>query len=149
MGFNNWLTEINYDFVACGKKSVLKTFLSNLPTISFKTKSINEKWRINLTEPSICICGIYFSQSLSFLSSLPGTNKPECSHCLDNPRRKCKHCACSVCGGKHAPERQIICDECNQAYHLECIVPPLTAIPEEDEWYTHTSHLSQFNLFIY
>ena len=23
--------------------------------------------------------------------------KPDCSWCKDNPRRKCKHCACSVC----------------------------------------------------
>ncbi|KAK7467888.1 hypothetical protein BaRGS_00036893 [Batillaria attramentaria] len=62
-------------------------------------------------------------------------NKPECDHCKDNPRRKCKHCACCVCGGKHDPEKQLMCDECDQAYHLDCLNPPLTAIPDEDEWY--------------
>ncbi|XP_025095806.1 E3 ubiquitin-protein ligase UHRF1-like isoform X2 [Pomacea canaliculata] len=62
-------------------------------------------------------------------------NKPECDHCQDNPRRKCKHCACCVCGGKNEPEKQVMCDECDQAYHLECLNPPLTAVPQEDEWY--------------
>ncbi|KAH3867286.1 hypothetical protein DPMN_030412, partial [Dreissena polymorpha] len=69
------------------------------------------------------------------MSPVKRTNKPDCEHCMDNPRKKCKHCACCKCGGKHEPERQIICDECNKAYHLQCMDPPLTAIPTEDEWY--------------
>lgn len=63
-----------------------------------------------------------------------GKNKPDCDHCLDNPRKKCKHCACCVCGGKHDPDKQILCDECDQAYHLGCLKPPLTSIPDDDEW---------------
>ncbi|CAI9727269.1 E3 ubiquitin-protein ligase UHRF1-like [Octopus vulgaris] len=62
-------------------------------------------------------------------------NKPECDYCNDNPRRKCRHCACSVCGGKNNPEKQILCDECDMAYHLDCLKPPLEKIPDEDEWY--------------
>ncbi|XP_063399253.1 E3 ubiquitin-protein ligase UHRF1-like [Mytilus trossulus] len=62
-------------------------------------------------------------------------NKPDCDHCLDNPRKKCKHCACCECGGKQDPDKQILCDECDQAYHLACLKPPLTSIPEDDEWY--------------
>ncbi|XP_050407733.2 E3 ubiquitin-protein ligase UHRF1-like [Patella vulgata] len=62
-------------------------------------------------------------------------NKIECEKCRDNPRVKCKECACSVCGGKQEPEKQILCDECNKAYHLFCMNPPLTKVPEEDEWY--------------
>ena len=68
----------------------------------------------------------------SFIFS--GKNKPDCDHCLDNPRKKCKHCACCVCGGKHDPDKQILCDECDQAYHLGCLKPPLTSIPDDDEW---------------
>ncbi|KAK3103860.1 hypothetical protein FSP39_022483 [Pinctada imbricata] len=63
------------------------------------------------------------------------TNKPDCDFCLDNPRRKCKHCGCCVCGGKDEPDKQILCDECDQAYHLHCLNPPLEKLPEEDEWY--------------
>ncbi|KAL4236714.1 ubiquitin-like with PHD and RING finger domains 2 [Mactra antiquata] len=69
------------------------------------------------------------------MSPVKRTNKPDCDHCLDNPRRKCKHCACCVCGGKQEPERQILCDECNKAYHLQCMDPPLDKIPDDDEWY--------------
>ena len=60
--------------------------------------------------------------------------KPDCNWCKDNPRRKCKHCACSVCGGKDSPEKQILCDECDMAYHLWCLTPPLEGVPESDEW---------------
>ncbi|XP_074640769.1 E3 ubiquitin-protein ligase UHRF1-like [Tubulanus polymorphus] len=62
-------------------------------------------------------------------------NKPNCDECQDNPRRKCKFCSCSTCGGKSDPEKQILCDECDQAFHIFCLDPPLTDIPEEDEWY--------------
>ncbi|KAL5021077.1 hypothetical protein ScPMuIL_000232 [Solemya velum] len=72
------------------------------------------------------------------MSPVKRTNKPECDHCKDNPRRKCKFCACCVCGGKHDPDKQILCDECNQAYHLTCLSPALKSIPEEDEWYCPT-----------
>ncbi|XP_062593706.1 E3 ubiquitin-protein ligase UHRF1-like [Saccostrea cucullata] len=68
-------------------------------------------------------------------SPVKRTNKPDCDFCKDNPKRKCKHCACSVCGGKHDPDKQILCDECDQAYHLQCLDPPLDKLPEEDEWY--------------
>ena len=60
--------------------------------------------------------------------------KPDCNWCKDNPRRKCKHCACSVCGGKDSPEKRILCDECDMAYHLWCLTPPLEGVPESDEW---------------
>jgi len=59
-------------------------------------------------------------------------NRPDCDWCKDNPRRKCKHCACSVCGGKESPERQILCDECNQAFHLWCLDPKLDSVPDDD-----------------
>ena len=60
--------------------------------------------------------------------------KPDCDWCKDNSRRKCKHCACSVCGGKDSPDKQILCDECDMAYHLWCLFPALESIPDVDEW---------------
>ncbi|XP_014673331.1 PREDICTED: E3 ubiquitin-protein ligase UHRF1-like [Priapulus caudatus] len=68
-------------------------------------------------------------------SPLKRLSKPECSHCNDNPRRKCKECACGICGGKSDPNKQILCDECDAAYHIFCLDPPLEAIPDVDEWY--------------
>lgn len=63
--------------------------------------------------------------------------KPDCDHCKDNPSRRCKHCACSQCGGKNDPDKQILCDECDMAFHLWCLTPPLGEVPESDEWYCH------------
>lgn len=60
---------------------------------------------------------------------------PFCATCQDNPKRKCKECSCQVCGGKDEPDRQLMCDECDMAYHLRCLNPPLEAIPDIDEWY--------------
>uniref|UniRef100_A0A0B7A0A8 RING-type E3 ubiquitin transferase n=1 Tax=Arion vulgaris TaxID=1028688 RepID=A0A0B7A0A8_9EUPU len=62
-------------------------------------------------------------------------NKPECEHCQDNPKKKCKHCGCVVCADKKDPDKTILCDECNEAYHLYCLKPALSSVPQEDEWY--------------
>ncbi|XP_020629479.1 E3 ubiquitin-protein ligase UHRF1-like isoform X1 [Orbicella faveolata] len=61
--------------------------------------------------------------------------KPDCSHCKDDPKKLCKHCACHKCGGKENPGDQLLCDECDLAYHIYCLTPPLTKIPEDDEWF--------------
>lgn len=53
---------------------------------------------------------------------------------MDNTRRKCKFCACCVCGEKRDPDKQLACDECDEFYHLWCLSPPLDDIPEDEEW---------------
>ena len=63
-----------------------------------------------------------------------GTNKADCDVCKDNPRKKCKQCACHECGDKKDPNKTIMCDECDSAWHLYCLNPPLVELPEEDEW---------------
>jgi len=63
-----------------------------------------------------------------------GENKADCDHCGDNPNRRCKHCSCSICGEKREPDKQLMCDECDAAYHIYCLRPPLAEIPEVDEW---------------
>lgn len=60
--------------------------------------------------------------------------KPDCDYCKDKASRKCKHCGCYACGGKDSPDQQILCDECDMAYHMWCLDPPLENIPESDEW---------------
>ena len=72
---------------------------------------------------------------LLYFNFFSGQNKPECDHCKDNPKRKCKHCGCSVCAGKNDPDKQLMCDECDNAYHLQCLNPPLDAIPDVDDWW--------------
>lgn len=61
--------------------------------------------------------------------------QPECIHCGDQPERRCRHCACCRCGSKKEPERQLLCDECDRAFHLDCLEPPLKDLPEEEDWF--------------
>ncbi|XP_056374998.1 E3 ubiquitin-protein ligase UHRF1-like [Hyla sarda] len=60
---------------------------------------------------------------------------PQCRLCKDDPKTKCRMCACHVCGGKQDPEKQLLCDECDKAFHIYCLDPPLSALPDVDDWY--------------
>ena len=95
----------------------------------------SQLWSHNRTEHELCA-------ALKVVNCFAGQNKPECDFCKDNPRRKCKHCACCVCGGKNEPEKQLMCDECDRAYHLDCLNPPLTSVPPDDDWWVTSVKLS-------
>uniref|UniRef100_A0A8C0WH86 E3 ubiquitin-protein ligase UHRF n=1 Tax=Castor canadensis TaxID=51338 RepID=A0A8C0WH86_CASCN len=60
---------------------------------------------------------------------------PSCKYCKDDPNKLCRICACHLCGGREAPDKQLMCDECDMAYHLYCLCPPLSSVPTEAEWY--------------
>jgi len=47
---------------------------------------------------------------------------------------ECSWFSLSQCGGKENPGDQLLCDECDMAYHIYCLVPPLKKIPDDDEW---------------
>jgi len=42
--------------------------------------------------------------------------------------------ACCVCSKTDRPESLLLCDDCDDAYHLECLKPILLAVPDGD-WY--------------
>nr|XP_060482628.1 E3 ubiquitin-protein ligase UHRF1 [Panthera onca] len=58
---------------------------------------------------------------------------PSCRHCRDDENKACRVCACHLCGGKQDPDKQLMCDECDMAFHTYCLRPPLSSIPKEDE----------------
>ncbi|KAK2491768.1 hypothetical protein MC885_011406, partial [Smutsia gigantea] len=60
---------------------------------------------------------------------------PSCKHCRDDESRTCRVCACHLCGGKQDPDKQLMCDECDMAFHIYCLHPPLSSIPTDNEWY--------------
>lgn len=64
----------------------------------------------------------------------PGSNGPECKHCKDDLKKNCTWCNCHICGIKQDPDKQLLCDECDMAYHTYCLNPPLTSIPEDEDW---------------
>nr|XP_023687664.1 E3 ubiquitin-protein ligase UHRF2 isoform X3 [Paramormyrops kingsleyae]XP_023687665.1 E3 ubiquitin-protein ligase UHRF2 isoform X3 [Paramormyrops kingsleyae] len=76
------------------------------------------------------------------LSAIDGQFKrktgPECKHCKADPESECRFCSCCVCGGKQDAHMQLLCDECNMAFHIYCLNPPLTAIPDDEDWYCPT-----------
>jgi len=57
-----------------------------------------------------------------------------CSACQSRPGRSCHECGCVHCGLKHSSATTLICDECNHYWHMECLSPPLKAVPQGD-WY--------------
>uniref|UniRef100_A0A8B9K9H8 E3 ubiquitin-protein ligase UHRF n=1 Tax=Astyanax mexicanus TaxID=7994 RepID=A0A8B9K9H8_ASTMX len=63
---------------------------------------------------------------------------PECKHCKADPDAECRFCSCCVCGGKQDAHMQLLCDECNMAFHLYCLNPPLSTIPDDEDWYCPT-----------
>lgn len=63
-----------------------------------------------------------------------GSNGPECKHCKDDPKKNCQWCNCHICGIKQDPDKQLLCDECDMAFHTYCLNPPLTTIPEDEDW---------------
>ncbi|XP_065336227.1 E3 ubiquitin-protein ligase UHRF1-like [Cloeon dipterum] len=66
-----------------------------------------------------------------------------CKHCFCHPTQKCNECSCVVCGGKHDEDKQIICEECDDAYHIQCASPPLAEVPEDDWFCPDCSHVDQ------
>ncbi|NXI85215.1 UHRF1 ligase, partial [Rhipidura dahli] len=60
---------------------------------------------------------------------------PVCKACKDNPNKTCRVCACHICGGKQDPDKQLMCDECDMAFHIYCLNPPLSRIPDDEDWY--------------
>ncbi|XP_036972865.1 E3 ubiquitin-protein ligase UHRF2-like isoform X1 [Acanthopagrus latus] len=63
---------------------------------------------------------------------------PECKHCKADPDTECRFCSCCVCGGKQDAHMQLLCDECNMAFHIYCLNPPLATIPDDEDWYCPT-----------
>lgn len=57
-----------------------------------------------------------------------------CIDCKDDSKKSCKECGCNICGGKNNDDQQLLCDECDMAFHMTCLTPPLTEIPKEDDW---------------
>ncbi|KAI5955178.1 hypothetical protein KGF54_001739 [Candida jiufengensis] len=41
---------------------------------------------------------------------------------------------CMVCGDNDDPEETLLCDNCDNAYHMKCLNPPLTQVPVTN-WY--------------
>ncbi|KAL1439622.1 hypothetical protein MTO96_031882 [Rhipicephalus appendiculatus] len=125
-----------------------------LVTSKKSTRTQKELWAtiyIGASQTPLENCRLMFCDELFAIEPHPAVNaadrqnfehspvkrrrQPECTHCGDRPERRCRHCACCRCGSKKEPERQLLCDECDRAFHLACLEPPLEELPEEEHWF--------------
>ncbi len=58
-----------------------------------------------------------------------------CGQCLDDPLvMLCAFCGCRKCYGKHDSDKLLVCDGCDEEWHMFCLPKPLDVIPEH-AWY--------------
>ncbi|XP_036147944.1 E3 ubiquitin-protein ligase UHRF1 isoform X2 [Monomorium pharaonis] len=60
---------------------------------------------------------------------------PNCEGCNDDPGMRCRSCGCNICAGKEEEDTLLICDECQDMFHMKCLDPPLLELPQETYWY--------------
>uniref|UniRef100_A0A452REF3 E3 ubiquitin-protein ligase UHRF n=1 Tax=Ursus americanus TaxID=9643 RepID=A0A452REF3_URSAM len=121
--------------------------ITTLKTISRTKKELRVNIILGGSEGKLNDCQIRFVNEI-FKIEKPGAhplsladgkflrkNDPECDICGGDPNKKCRSCSCHICGGKQEPNMQLLCDECNMAYHIYCLNPPLDKVPEEEYWY--------------
>ncbi|NXP59356.1 UHRF1 ligase, partial [Chloropsis cyanopogon] len=110
------------------------------------TRELNAKILLGETGDSLNDCTIILVDEIYKIEE-PGTaspissgtpkrqSGPVCKACKDNPNKTCRVCACHICGGKQDPDKQLMCDECDMAFHIYCLKPPLSRIPDDEDWY--------------
>eukprot|EP01118_Nematostelium_gracile_P010570 TRINITY_DN365_c0_g1_i2.p1 TRINITY_DN365_c0_g1~~TRINITY_DN365_c0_g1_i2.p1 ORF type:complete len:846 (-),score=181.48 TRINITY_DN365_c0_g1_i2:4-2541(-) len=58
----------------------------------------------------------------------------------------CENCVkynskeCFICKGIEDEDKMLLCDSCDCGFHMECLDPPLSSVPETD-WFCDTCHL--------
>jgi hypothetical protein len=66
------------------------------------------------------------SHPSSFVAHLCPSHFRECS----KPEPLWENIVCRVCGGGESDDQIILCDGCNNGFHLYCFTPPLKEVPE-------------------
>uniref|UniRef100_H0XYV4 E3 ubiquitin-protein ligase UHRF n=1 Tax=Otolemur garnettii TaxID=30611 RepID=H0XYV4_OTOGA len=106
-----------------------------------ETRTVRELYaNVMLRGDSLDHCRIVFVDDV-FKIELPGERGPmvenpmrrksgTCKHCKDHVSELCRVCACH--GGREDPD-QLLCDQCDMAFHIYCLCPPLSSVPSE-EW---------------
>uniref|UniRef100_A0A8C4Y4S3 RING-type E3 ubiquitin transferase n=1 Tax=Gopherus evgoodei TaxID=1825980 RepID=A0A8C4Y4S3_9SAUR len=119
--------------------------ITSLREISRTNKEVHAKILLGGPEDVINDCKILFMEEMYKIEK-PGAypltfgdgdfkrkSGPECKHCRADPDAECRFCSCYLCGGKQDAHMQLLCDECNMAYHIYCLNPPLSKIPEDED----------------
>eukprot|EP00533_Pseudo-nitzschia_delicatissima_P009539 CAMPEP_0116083954 /NCGR_PEP_ID=MMETSP0327-20121206/3546_1 /TAXON_ID=44447 /ORGANISM="Pseudo-nitzschia delicatissima, Strain B596" /LENGTH=1151 /DNA_ID=CAMNT_0003574871 /DNA_START=50 /DNA_END=3505 /DNA_ORIENTATION=+ len=89
-----------------------------------------EKKRVSKdqTENNVVICGG------EDLVNRKKTGSPFCNFCHDDASILiCVFCGCRNCFGKHDRKSLLLCDSCDDEYHIKCL--GLTTVPSAKKWY--------------
>ena len=55
------------------------------------------------------------------------------------------HIRKQVCQSRADAPRMLLCDGCDQGFHIYCLQPRLHAVPDDDEWYCQTCKTTLFD----
>lgn len=59
-----------------------------------------------------------------------------CAACFDDEAvQTCAFCGCRKCYGKHDSANILVCDGCEDEWHIYCLSPPLSTVPETSQWH--------------
>lgn len=59
-----------------------------------------------------------------------------CTACFDDEAvQTCVFCGCRKCFGKHDSANILVCDGCDEEWHLYCLTPPLLSVPTTSQWH--------------
>lgn len=60
---------------------------------------------------------------------------PQCWNCGDEVDVDCTDCGCKICNSKKDLDKILLCDECDDRFHMYCLTPPLENYPADADWY--------------
>lgn len=95
----------------------------------------NRKHDKNVSVKSMSFTSVYIGDYYSI--NVLGKTVYTCNTCNDIPTKKCNKCGCKVCFGKENITSIILCDDCDNGYHITCLNPPLSSIPSESDWFVY------------
>eukprot|EP00975_Prorocentrum_lima_P039744 8350495-Prorocentrum_lima.AAC.1 len=84
------------------------------------------------------------SRTTDNVSNLSPCSLPNLVHDLQpHTSRRVKDAQCQVCHRVDQAESMLLCDQCNCGWHMQCLQPVVTSIPEGD-WFCPVCTAAQF-----
>lgn len=102
--------------------------------------------------PSIFIVDNFVIEAYTSMSNIPVFHRPDpyrpSAKTSFDERRDALYGRCRTCFSSNTNSRRVmlLCDQCDRAYHLRCLVPPLTKPPKGD-WHCPTCTAKQRKLW--
>ncbi|EFA84127.1 hypothetical protein PPL_03200 [Heterostelium album PN500] len=126
--FNKQHTEAtDEEFEDDWRKICFVCFLSN----SFKSRGKIKKNTSPLITCQSCE-RVFHTECLD----TPLTQLPKGDWFCSNDCIQTSHIKCEVCSGKDREDAFVLCDVCGNGYHIHCLSPPLSEVPD-DKWDCH------------